>query len=973
MRIPKHLVQRSIAALVIVLMIFTMFPNITVAYAAETNDSPVITELDESDASLEAIKTASKEHYIGLEIVELSTPIGNIATYTHGNILSPFKVSAEPNTLVSVERDKPEWDTTNKNISDFINHFGERYKIAIQDAEHPDAPVYFVSTEMTDDGKLKATLPVSSSGNLICAVVRENTTDYTNSESASSATPVESYFDQNSMQVPAKVLESTSKENTVLEYSWTYEMVENVTFSECPNDEITAEIQLSPGRMQIEPDSIIVDSKAFEKGEVTEASDGTYIIQLKVPYTDETKTEYVKGIFEPITVSFEASIEQDQFVANEEAFVVAQIMVKRETNQVQSCITETSLLDSSSVTKMTPAVNITPADMTIYEGGNGGYEGVVGADGEVIKDQTSLPHPLFYIEGSPVAGLENLDGVHFTADQGEDDTKTWTVVRDGTDKDDKALYHFVEAEGTEPVKVTYSYYDEEQQKTVTVMGDEFDAQAIGDSYRELDINIFNGANAEDFSNVTATIGETKGVALNVHSGTLTVRAVDTEDPATVTTPVADSTSAEGFTAPQTGQAVAVVPEGQTTTYTLNDTGVALPEDSAPSLLFDSIIDEIAGNDTTTRTALLQAAVDTKLGGAVDGRQYDIKYLDLVDANNGNAWITSSAGVDVYWGYPKDTDKDTEFKLIHFPGLHRDGTESGFDPDDLTSMTVDDMEEVQIISQDENGIKFHVDAGGFSPFALVWDPVDEPSPGPDPDPSPGPGPVGPVDPTPELERGDHYAYIVGYEDDTIRPQNNITRAEVATIFFRLLTDESREAYFTTDCDFTDVNGSAWYANTVATLSNAGILAGYPDGSFRPNDPITRAEFAAIATRFDDLAAADSSFTDIDGHWAEDAINAAYGAGWVGGYPDGTFRPNNNITRAEVMSLVNRVLDREVDEDGMLDDMLTWIDNEPGTWYYEAVQEATNSHDYEREDADSVETWTQINEPIDWDKVEEELLN
>lgn len=598
------------------------------------------------------------------------------------------------------------------------------------------------------------------------------------------------------------------------------------------------------------------------------------------------------------------------------------------------------------IVESTP-VTLTPADMTIYMGGNGGYDAVVDEDGNVVESANSLPHPIFRLTNAP-DGVTFKEKVFTNADSGN----TWKLVPEtGADN----YYHF-ENEGSTDVGVRVQYSDGNN----VVTSDAFEPET--DVYKEYNISVYKG---DTKGIVTAVASDGKNYLINTGTGTLTVRAVDAEDPATVTTPVVDSTSAEGFTAPQTGEAVAVVPEGQRTTYTLNDTGVALPADSVPSLLFDTIIDEIAGNDTTTRTALLQAAVDTKLGGAVDGRKYDIKYLDLVDANNGNAWITSSAGVDVYWGYPEGTDQDTEFKLIHFPGLHRDGPESGFDPDDLASMTTKDMETVEIISQDENGIKFHVDAGGFSPFALVWDPVDEPSP--------GPGPVHPVDPTPELERGDHYAYIVGYEDDTIRPQNNITRAEVATIFFRLLTDESREAYFTTDCDFTDVNGGAWYANTVATLSNAGILAGYPDGSFRPNDPITRAEFAAIATRFDDLAAADSTFTDIDGHWAEDAINAAYGAGWVGGYPDGTFRPNNNITRAEVMSLVNRVLDREVDEDGMLDDMLTWIDNEPGTWYYEAVQEATNSHDYEREDADSVETWTQINEPIDWDQVEEALLN
>lgn len=952
----------------LVFCITMLFP--TVGYAVDSSDAELpygitsdeseftATALGGENESLKMIKEKAEKYQLGEDMNEYFNS-------TYGNLLSPFELQSSED-YITFSIDVP--DNASENVD-------KAFKLAVQGVrESGVAPIHFYQTDLSENEQtLTVGFPMLGNEKVVCALVQ-----YDEMEQL----PV---FTTSETTMPETVLENTN--GTSFEYRWSFKLnnaegifgtnLSGVSYVRLTTSQISVDL----GGLTLDKESVkLLNENGEESGlfsidtsAINQETDGTWIIPLTKPSDKDANTPLSDaGLFDSMTLSFTVSVPEGKFVDKDQVAVIADLILIHNL-EGGNYLVETSPFTSSDLSAMKSAVNITPADMTIYEGGNGGYEGVVGADGEVIEEQTSLPHPLFYIEGSPVAGLENLDGVQFTADQGEDGIKTWTVVRDGTDKDGKALYHFVEADGTEPVRVTYSYYDEDQQKTVTVMEDDFDAQAIGDSYRELDINIFNGANAEDFSNVTATIGETKGVALNVHSGTLTVRAVDAEDPATVTTPVADSTNAEGFTAPQTGQAVAVVPEGQTTTYTLNDTGVALPAGSAPSLLFDSIIDEIPGDATTTRTALLQAAVDTKLGGAVDGRQYDIKYLDLVDANNGNAWITSSAGVDVYWGYPDGTDKDTEFKLIHFPGLHRDGTESGFDPDDLTSMAPEDMEEVQIISQDEYGIKFHVGAGGFSPFALVWDPVDEPSPGPDPDPSPGPGPVDPVDPTPELERGDHYAYIVGYEDDTIRPQNNITRAEVATIFFRLLTDESREAYFTTDCDFTDVNGSAWYANTVATLSNAGILAGYPDGSFRPNDPITRAEFAAIATRFDDLAAADSTFTDIDGHWAEDAINAAYGAGWVGGYPDGTFRPNNNITRAEVMSLVNRVLDREVDEDGMLDDMLTWIDNEPGTWYYEAVQEATNSHDYEREDADSVETWTQINEPIDWDAVEEELVN
>ncbi|MFQ7242313.1 Cna B-type domain-containing protein [Agathobaculum sp.] len=222
--------------------------------------------------------------------------------------------------------------------------------------------------------------------------------------------------------------------------------------------------------------------------------------------------------------------------------------------------------------------------------------------------------------------------------------------------------------------------------------------------------------------------------------------------------------------------------------------------------------------------------------------------------------------------------------------------------------------------------------------------------------------------PELEKGDHFAYIVGYEDGTVRPENNITRAEVATIFFRLLTEESREAYYSEVNAFTDVSDGDWYNNAISTLVNADIITGYTDGSFRPDAYITRAELAATASRFDDISGGETRLTDIDGHWAEELISSAYNKGWVDGYPDGSFRPDQNITRAEVMTLVNRVLERAVDQDGMLDDMVTWSDNQPSSWYYEAVQEATNSHDYSRDEGETLETWTEITPPRDWTELE-----
>ena len=224
----------------------------------------------------------------------------------------------------------------------------------------------------------------------------------------------------------------------------------------------------------------------------------------------------------------------------------------------------------------------------------------------------------------------------------------------------------------------------------------------------------------------------------------------------------------------------------------------------------------------------------------------------------------------------------------------------------------------------------------------------------------------------LNTTDHFAYIVGYGNGEVRPQNNITRAEVATIFFRLLTDDVRDENLTKTNRYSDVAATSWYNTAVSTLSSMGIITGYPDGTFRPNAAITRAEFAAIAARFDnDCDKTAAKFSDIATHWAKDEISIAYNNGWITGYPDGTFGPQRDITRAETMTLVNRVLNRQPEtEDDLLPNMTVWTDNaNPKAWYYLAVQEATNSHYYEFKTNSQYEKWTELRETRDWKALEQ----
>ena len=223
----------------------------------------------------------------------------------------------------------------------------------------------------------------------------------------------------------------------------------------------------------------------------------------------------------------------------------------------------------------------------------------------------------------------------------------------------------------------------------------------------------------------------------------------------------------------------------------------------------------------------------------------------------------------------------------------------------------------------------------------------------------------------LNGTDHYAYIIGYGNNDVRPQNNITRAEVATIFFRLLTDETRTANMTKSNSYNDVKDGDWFCCAVSTLSKMGIIKGYEDGSFKPNDPISRAEFAAIAARFDpDGDKTPATFADVTSHWAKDEISIAANHGWIKGYEDGSFKPDQKITRAETMTLVNRVLNRLPEtKDDLHKDMKTWVDNMDETaWYYLAVQEATNSHYFKNKTSTKFEQWTDLRDTRDWSELE-----
>ena len=218
---------------------------------------------------------------------------------------------------------------------------------------------------------------------------------------------------------------------------------------------------------------------------------------------------------------------------------------------------------------------------------------------------------------------------------------------------------------------------------------------------------------------------------------------------------------------------------------------------------------------------------------------------------------------------------------------------------------------------------------------------------------------------KLNGDDHFAYVIGYPDGKVHPKGNISRAETATIFFRLLKADTRDGNLTAENVFADVVNGKWFNKAVSTMAKLGIVKGRSAETFAPDAPITRAEFAAICARFNTKPTNTSnSFSDISGHWAEAEIERAVAFGWIAGYPDGTFRPDTYITRAEAMTMINRVLCRmPQDEKDLLRTMVVWPDNKPTDWHYLAVQEATNSHEFERKGAVN-EKWTKLTSAPDW---------
>ena len=718
-------------------------------------------------------------------------------------------------------------------------------------------------------------------------------------------------------------------------------------------------------------------------------------------------------------------------------------------------------------------VTITPVDMTLYIGGSSDYWEDV--DGTHLPDADSgIPAPHFYVESSEIPA-EHLAGVTFHGTGADGTEKSWKLAPYGGEggqqaigEDGRKVWDIVSADPSTAADASCLYFADEA-CTIPASTDNIAGNHFTHLYAAISTSDASGAGN------TGLYAEVNGqkYALRYGVGALTVRSVTNDatggEPytfdavhsahSTVEAAAGDTAAAE--TATDGGSNAGVVaPAG--TKYTVNGhENWAMVGDEQPSILFDDVLSsyELDGGAESEvgQTMLEKAVIDNADALGLDnpnGRQYESKYFDLVDAGDGNVWVKADRQLVIYWPYPDGITYETagsyDFDVFHFTGLHREYTTNG-EVQAMVNQAAANINnekggaasnktlslQVEEVVLTEHGIQLIVDQDryGFSPFVLSWakkdtgggdhgggdhggttyytlryesnggtkydseryrrntlveldkqpvregytftgwyadkaltEPIDDIRMTSNKTVYAGWEKTGVPD---RLNGDDHFAYIIGRDDGLVHPEATITRAEVATIFFRLLTDEARAEYLTETSPFHDVAPDAWYATAVATMEAMGIVEGRAPAVFDPDAPITRGEFAAIAARFDsDPYHGDDRFTDISGHWAAEYINQAAVKGWVEGQPDGSFAPDRSISRAEAMTLVNRVLGRLPETaDDLLDGMITWPDNPPGAWYYLAVQEATNSHDYGRK-ADTVhETWTGLQPVEDWTRYEQ----
>lgn len=636
------------------------------------------------------------------------------------------------------------------------------------------------------------------------------------------------------------------------------------------------------------------------------------------------------------------------------------------------------------VTVPAGSITITPADITIYTGGNG-YSTVVDENGETVdgSETQGLPEPGYYIdlpealnekllkmvdtedittvtiEGKEQQVIDLSGYLKFTYDDGTNH-RVWTLERYDKNEDNKSMaynryiYRLVPAEDQMDVRLQFT---DGSETTTTNDVFELSEETLYQTYK---MTIYPGALNQGDVQAVLDWPDDKDAPhhdVTVGSGELTVRGITDADGEATTTEIAE-TEPES----EVNNVTALI-DTDTKLY-INESSLEVADTDSVELLVDSVV-------STAVQDLKDSAVE-QVDAITNGHEAQFYYLDLVDTDNGNTVVTTkNEPVTLFFPYPEGTDADTAFHIVHYVNQDRDESAK----DEIADVNEGSekfaievySEENQNLETTDQGIQITVTS--FSPFGLFWEEDSGSSGGH----TGGGGSSRPSRPT--LNTEDHYSYIIGYSDGTLQPYGTITRGEVATIFFRLLTDDSREEWWSQVNDYSDCNSDLWCNNAISTLSNMGIIDGFSDGTFRPYAKITRAQFAKIAVGFFETTREDYQgyFTDVDiDAWYTEYVEAAARVGLIEGFNDGTFRPNTNITRAQACVIVNRALGRAPDEDRLLDEdeMITWPDNNPDDWFYADMQEATNSHDYTwtTVSGDKVENWTDKLPQRDWAALE-----
>ena len=663
------------------------------------------------------------------------------------------------------------------------------------------------------------------------------------------------------------------------------------------------------------------------------------------------------------------------------------------------------------------AVKIAPMNLTVYVGGDG-YHGVIGEDGKFAAND--LPEIGFYLTlpddinamlgGTDKNPVDLSDKLRLTPDDDNGTRRSWSlelysdeskshVMENGRRVYIYKLRQIDDGEETVP-RVQFTRADG------SVMTESKFQALLTDQFRNYKISVYQGLLDEQIYKATLTAdGQTFTLPIKLGTGTLKVRGNND------TTYRAIENNTIPSVNPQEKDIMLVSTAQTDTQYYINNSGINVPSSDDVKLMVDHSLDD----------ALLSAYIN-RTSNTEGKYSYQFRYLDLVDTSNGNTYVTMGAGqkMNLYWPVPSDAKSNSEFHIIHFKGIDRD---SDADVNELlTTRTPEKLTCETVTTGGQKFVKFAVDS--FSPFALLYEKAASSGGGGSSsskytlhyesnggtsykDESYSSGTTVTLDKAPVRESytftgwyadkaltdkitsvtmtsdktvyagwvatgvpdmlngDDHDAYVIGYPDGNVHPQGNISRAETATIFFRLLKADTRDGNLTAENVFADVVDGQWFNKAVSTMAKLGIVKGRSAETFDPDAPITRAEFAAICARFNTKPTNTSnSFSDISGHWAENEIERAVAFGWIAGYPDGTFRPDTYITRAEAMTMINRVLCRmPQDEKDLLRTMVVWPDNKPTDWYYLAVQEATNSHEFARKGAVN-EKWTKLTSAPDW---------